>query len=237
MTTVASATAETELIVSIHIPKTGGESFRELLESLAGGHLQRDYGDRPLAPMSRLDRYRLARRRVELEPGTTVVHGHFIATKYWRRYPNARYVAWFREPVERLASHYHYWKRHPDRSNPTCRRLIDEDLSLEAFAALPEMRDVQSRFLGQVPMSRLAFVGLTERFDESIELFRRAFYPALDVSVTQTNANPERSGARYDLEPGVRRAIEQLDRADMRLYAAARARFEELLRKQGMDAP
>ena len=104
------------------------------------------------------------------------MHGHFIATKYWRRYPDARYMAWFREPVERLASHYHYWKRKPDRKNPTCQRLIEEDLSLEAFAALPEMRDVQARFLGEVPPERLAFVGITERYDESMDLFRRAFY-------------------------------------------------------------
>ena len=86
-------------------------------------------------------------------------------------------MAWFREPVERLASHYHYWKRKPDRQNPTCQRLIEEDLSLEAFAALPEMRDVHARFLGEVPPERLAFVGLTERYDDSMDLFRRAFYP------------------------------------------------------------
>jgi hypothetical protein len=157
------------------------------------------------------------------------VHGHFIATKYWRRYPNARYMAWFRQPVERLASHYHYWKRKPDRANPTCRRLTEEDLSLEAFAALPEMRDVQARFLGEVPVEHLAFVGLTERYDESIELFRSAFYPELSAASARQNANPDREGERYGLDPGVRTAIERLNAADMALYVAAGDRFEALL--------
>ena len=213
----------TELIVSIHVPKTGGETFRDILEELTEGHLQRDYGDRPLAPMSVRQRLRLATARPHLEPGTRAVHGHFIATKYWRRYPDARYMAWFREPVERLASHYYYWKRKPDRKNPTCARLIEEDLSLEAFAALPEMRDVQARFLGEVPPERLAFVGITERYDESIDLFRRAFYPELPASAERTNANPERGGDHYDLDPSVRATIAGLNSADVTLYEAASA--------------
>jgi hypothetical protein len=219
----------TELIVSIHVPKTGGETFRDVLEEMTDRHLQRDYGDRPLSPLTIRQRLRLATSRPHLEPGTRAVHGHFIATKYWRHYPEARYMAWFREPVERLASHYHYWKRKPDRQNPTCRRLIEEDLSLEAFAALPEMRDVQARFLGEVPPERLAFVGLTERYAASMDLFRRAFYPALATENERTNANPERDGDHYDLDPPVRATIERLNAADVKLYAAATSRFEELL--------
>ena len=218
-----------DLIVSIHVPKTGGETFRDILEAMTEGHLQRDYADRPLAPMSLRQRVRLATARPHLEPDTRAVHGHFIATKYWRRYPDARYMAWFREPVERLASHYHYWKRKPDPRNPTCQRLVEEDLSLEAFAALPEMRDVHARFLGEVPTETLAFVGITERYDDSIDLFRRAHYPALPATTERTNANPDREGASYELDPATRAAIERLNKADMRVYAAALARFEQLL--------
>lgn len=219
----------TELIVSIHVPKTGGETFRDVLEALTDGHLQRDYADRPLAPLTFRQRVRLATARPHLEPDTRAVHGHFIATKYWRRYPDARYMAWFREPVERLASHYHYWKRKPDKQNPTCRKLIEDDLSLPDFAALPEMRDVQARFLGEVPAARLAFVGITERYDDSIDLFRRAFYPALPATTEHVNANPERGSERYELDPDTRRSIEELNVADAAVYEAASRRFKQLL--------
>ena len=225
----------TELIVSVHIPKTGGETFRDILEALTEGHLQRDYGDRPLAPMTLRQRIRLATSRPHLKPDTRAVHGHFIATKYWRRYPQASYMAWLREPVERLASHYHYWKRKPDRNNPTCRKLIEEDLSLPAFAALPEMRDVQTRFIGEVPVTDLAFVGLTERYDDSIELFRCAFYPDMAAQADRQNANPERSGDNYDLPPTTRASIAEMNRADTELYGQATARFESLLAANGVS--
>jgi hypothetical protein len=224
----------TELMISIHVPKTGGESFRDVLEQVTDGHLQRDYGDQPLAPLTLRHRFELARARPHLEPGTRAVHGHFVATKYWRRFPGARYLIWMREPVERLASHYHYWRRKPDRSNPTCRRLLEEDLSLVAFAALPELRDVQARLLGDVPVEALAFVGITERYDESIELFRRALAPDLPILAARTNANPERTGERYDLDPGVRAAIADLNGRDREVYGRALARFERLLAAYGM---
>lgn len=225
------------LMVSIHVPKTGGETFRDILESVSEGHLQRDYGDQPLAPLTLRHRLELALKRPRLEPGTRAVHGHFIATKYWRRYPDAHYLIWLREPVERLASHFHYWQRKPDRSNPTCRRLLDEDLSLTAFAALAEMRDVQSRLLGAVPVSALAFVGLTERYDDSIRLFRQAFAPDLVIHAQRTNANPERTTEGYELADDVRTLIAELNRADVELYEAGTARFEALWQEHGMGRP
>ena len=217
-----------DLIVSVHVPKTGGVTFREALAELAGAHMVQDYADQPLAPRSAWRRLRERLRKVELPPGTRVVHGHFVAAKYWRVYPEARYVVWFREPIERLVSHYHYWQREPDLAHPLCRRLVEEKLSLEAFAALPELRDVHARFLGGVPVERFAFVGLTERFDEGMELFARAFCPERAIAAERRNANPERGGERYDLPPATRRALEDANRIDLALYARARDRYEEL---------
>ena len=218
-----------DLIVSVHIPKTGGVSFREALAEVAGGRLVQDYADQPLAPRPVWRRLRERLRRVELPPGTRVVHGHFVAAKYWRVYPEARYVAWFREPIERLVSHYHYWRREPDLSHPLCRRLVEENLGLESFAAIPQMRDVHVRFLGGVPVERFAFVGLTEHYDEGMELFRRAFCPEREFTAERRNANPERvAGKPYDLPPATRRQLEELNRADLALYDRARARYEEL---------
>jgi hypothetical protein len=217
-----------ELIVSVHVPKTGGVAFREALASLAEGQLVLDYDDRPLAPRSLARAVRERLRRVELPPGTRVVHGHFVASKYARRYPGARLVTWCRDPIERLASHYHYWLREPDPKNPTCRRLLEGRLDLEQFAALPEMRDVHARFLGGVPVERFAFVGLTEAFDEGMALFQRIFGLERPLEALRRNVNPERTGERYDLPARTRDALAALNRRDLELYARARARYERL---------
>jgi hypothetical protein len=217
-----------ELIVSVHVPKTGGVTFREALAVLAEGHLVLDYDDRPLARRSFARAVRERLRRVELPPGTRVVHGHFVARKYLRGYPTAHFVTWFRDPIERLASHYHYWLREPDPKNPTCRRLLEERLDLEQFGALPEMRDVHTRFLGGVPVERFAFVGLTEAFDEGMALFQRLFGLERPLEAARRNANPERVGERYELPAATREALEALNRRDLALYARARARYEAL---------
>jgi len=215
-------------IVSVHVPKTGGVSFREVLAELADGHIVFDYDDRPLSPAPPFARLLRRLRRPALPSGTRVVHGHFVASKYRRLLPAARFATWFRDPVERLASHYHYWLREPDPANATCRRLIEEKLSLAEFAALPEMRDVHHRFLGGVPVERFAFVGLTERFDESMELFGALFCPERPLAVGRANANPGRSGERYDLGDGERAALAALNRADVLLHERAVRRFEAL---------
>jgi hypothetical protein len=216
------------LVVSVHVPKTGGVSFREVLSELAEGHIVFDYDDRPIAPRSRLRALRERLRRVELPPGTRVVHGHFLAAKYARRVPDARFVTWLRDPIERLASHYHYWQREPDPEHPTCRRLLERRLTLVEFGALPEMRNVQARFLAGVPIERFAFVGLTEAYDEGMDLFAHLFGRGRPLEAGRRNANPERRGERYEIPPAERTALEALHRDDLALYARARARFEAL---------
>jgi hypothetical protein len=37
------------MLISVHIPKTGGTAFGAVLERAYGARLLRDYGDRPLA--------------------------------------------------------------------------------------------------------------------------------------------------------------------------------------------
>ena len=215
-------------IVSVHVPKTGGVSFREVLAELAGEHIVFDYDDRPLAPAGAWTRLRRRLARPTLPPGTRVVHGHFVASKYRALLPTARFVTWFRDPVERLASHYHYWLREPDPENATCRKLLDEKLSLPAFAALPEMRDVHARFLGGIPVERFAFVGLTEHYDEAMALFARLFGIERPLAAGRANTNPERTGDRYDLAPELRRELASLNRADVLLHEQAVKRFEAL---------
>jgi hypothetical protein len=59
-------------------------------------------------------------------------------------------------------------------------------------------------------------------------LFQRLFGLATAPVSPRRNANPERRGERYELEPGLRAALERLNAADVALYARARHRYEAL---------
>jgi len=228
-----------ELIVSVHIPKTGGSTFRSLLSEVAGSHLLLDYDDRPLAENYLVRRIRnmpndqqrfLKIQKKQLSNQVVVVHGHFLVTKYTSFFPYARRVVWLRDPVERLASHYFYWKRTPDLGNSLCKRLIDNHLSLVEFARDPSLRNVMSYFLDNQNVWGYDFVGITENYIESLSLFRELFgiqLPQKDLRVFQ---NPDRKSRGYELNKDEREKIISLNSLDWEVYKTGVKRFKNLMK-------
>jgi len=217
--------APSPLIISVHIPKTAGSSFRDLLIRQFGGRVCLDYDQKPLRHRS--DGTPIPAVAVPEDADCAVLHGHFVADRvHLPAGIEPRYAVWLRHPVERVLSHYFFWRREPYLDQPLCRRLIEQDLSAEAFAADPAMRDLQRFFLGDLPAARLAFVGITERFAESIDRFNATFGTELQGAVT-ANANPEQSDGGYRRLIGERGydAIAALNPKDMALYEAVRRSY------------
>lgn len=154
------------------------------------------------------------------------VHGHFAATKYDAMVPQTTKVTWLRDPVERLASHYEYWKRKPDMENSLCRALHREKWTLLEFASQPALRNLQTRYLDGVPLEHFEFVGVQERFDELFPVFLDTI-GGPQISAGSGNVNPEKlMGARYSLADSVRIQIEALHAEDIELYRRASSRVD-----------
>lgn len=222
------------IYVSVHLPKTAGSAFRKVLADLCGEDFFLDYDDRPLAsgyPARRIRNMQADRERCEKmlaaemrgDDAAIFVHGHFVATKYESIFPQARHVTWLRDPVERVISQYHYWLREPDPKNDLCAILVENRLSLEAFASLPQIHNVYSRFLGSRDLLQFDFVGITERFAEDLARFYELFgVRSPSTPAPKENANPERGSDRYRVPDAVRRRIADWNAADVALYARAR---------------
>ena len=215
------------MIVSVHIPKTAGATFKDLLiRDLGEQQVCLRYDQRPLRHHSE-GRPVLPLVLTEDSP-CTVVHGHFVADRIIvRDGAETQYVAWLRHPVERLISHYYFWKRQPYPDQPLCRRLLEEDLTVEEFAALGAMRNLQSFFLGGVSPSQFALIGVTERFHESIDRFNATFGTSLKADST-LNANPHKPSGDYRTEvgEGVYEAIAEMNALDMALYTSVLESFD-----------
>lgn len=217
------------MIVSIHLPKTAGSTFKGVLAEVYGRRLRFDYGDQygfmELSQPTLEMRLRRAVKRVtDFRPyfKPQCIHGHFKATKYARQYPDAQYVTWIRDPVERLVSHYNHWKRRPDPAHTVCREMVRQDMALEQFAELPAMRNVQSRYLDGMPLERFWFVGIQEHFDQMLRRFLE-LAGAGQVQVKSVNINENKGYAeRYDLSEGLRQRIELLNAMDRELYVRSR---------------
>ena len=210
------------MLISIHIPKAAGTAFSSLLRQHFGERLHLDYADRPLAPYFAWRRlWSRCRRDTAFDAGAyDCVHGHFIADKYDFLGSSARHVALLRDPAERVASHYHYWRRVPDLRNADCRRLVEQRLSLEEFAAMPRMRNVASRFFAGKNPRAFFFIGLVEDAEASLERFRRLTGIGAGGMPTENAGDPADALAR-DLSPASRARIEALNRADRALYDEA----------------
>ena len=215
------------MLVSVHLPKTAGTSFRSALEAHFGLACVRDYGDLPIntpEPERHIAAIRASLENAERDlSGVECIHGHFLPVKYLLvadRRPTA-FVSWFREPVERLVSHYAFWQRlaETDRSAPLVRRMMDERWSLEDFCFSKELRNCYAQFLWAFPLERFDFIGITESYAEDLTAFSKRF---LGVELPHREENVGSSvGRRYSLEPALRRRIEDFHAADMDLYERA----------------
>jgi hypothetical protein len=222
------------MYISVHIPKTAGTAFFNDLEFIFKQNLCCDYKE----PYNLVDIYtpnlnqrylRLVkklqyskRHRQSLKITDRCIHGHFPSGKYISHYPDAKFIAWFRDPVQRLVSHYHHWKRNPDMAHTVCRFLHQENLSLLEFAKLDVMQNLQSRYFEHKHLEKLWFAGITENYDSQI----KKLYLQLGITTPNQNIdhnlNPEKDkNSKYELTNNEQIMILDYNQLDQSLYEKA----------------
>lgn len=179
------------LILSIHIPKTAGTRFSDVLRQRHGKALASYFGaeDPNTHPMLRvLPRDFTADRLNALaESGVKVVHGHIRPRQLMRACPDpAQYWVWLREPIEQTLSHYHFLLGLEPRGGGLREKVGQSNMPLPEFLELPAVQNFQSRFLEPLPLAEAGFVGVTELFSQMIRLLGLA-----DTS-GRSNANEDK---------------------------------------------
>jgi hypothetical protein len=205
------------MVISIHIPKCAGTSFREILASIYGPHLWLNYG----AIFSKAD------FKPDIVPAKgSCIHGHFFADTFDDYVPQPRLITWVRHPVDRVVSNYYHSLRSPDMRDDCCRLLHENRLTLRQYAELDWMRNLATRYLARKPIEAFTFVGVSERFDESLQVFGRTFNWVIRSHGPCLNTNPDRTTARYLLPPGDYDYILSLNQSDLAWYNSAMARLD-----------
>ena len=215
------------MLISLHLPKTAGTSFGAALDGHFGTALLRDYADLPLNTPPHL------RNRAALKAGLDMpaaesaacVHGHFLPVKYLplADIREVRFVTWMRHPVQRLLSHYAFWRRTPPPSpvHAVHWRMHAEDWSLETFCLAPALRDVYAQFLWAFPLETFDFIGITEYFEADFDVFSCRF---LGGASAPQRLNVGADGTRAEclqVDAALRQRIEAFHARDMALYARA----------------
>ncbi len=222
------------MLISIHIPKTGGTTFQTLLENAFGSGCFFDYAANPTKKgyfRDVCDAYLFRFSKSQPPSSTRCIHGHFFALKY-THVREAQFATWVRNPLQLVPSLYFFWKRHPEVADrhPLCKRMHQDNMTLEEFAALPHLWNIQTKFLTGVSIRRLHFVGLTEEYEKGVHLFKKTFTLSDRVYFATMNSNPEKR-SEYQLSSKLKSDLSRWNSKDMSLYEKGRLRFVELCRK------
>jgi Galactose-3-O-sulfotransferase len=239
--------AETEgrCLVFVHVPRTGGTTIERVLD--------RKYRSRVLHVETLWDPLAFV-GQLPLEQRATAdaIAGHVHYGVHDHVPRQCVYVTMLRDPVARVASMYHFIRGNPKHwLHP---ELIRTGIDLEEFArtaADPGVDNQQTRLiagigsgeLGQPPsklgpealeaaktnLRTFVVVGLTERFDESFILLRRALGWRLPMYMS---VNAAKDADQPPTAAAVA-AIRERNRLDLDLYRFARGLLEAAVAEQG----
>jgi hypothetical protein len=219
------------MLISLHMPKTAGNSFLQALETRFGESLQKDYSDMPriqqylagnLSPQE-LTEFKFAEHGLNLPQ---CIHGHFLPAKYVyackQEKCDMRFITWLRDPVERLMSHYYFFKRSydPRTAGPLFRKIIEENWSLERFCFSEEYKNLYRKYMWNFPYELFDFVGLTEFYEDDLRYFSDIFLKT-KVDAQRLNCAVDRKAGGYELDAGFRREVENFHSEDVALYKRA----------------
>lgn len=229
-------------LIFLHVPKTAGVNIRELLT--------RQYRHLPIFIRGSPDHRTLFQMRPRDREAFRVVGGHYRFGLHLLFDLPSRYMTFLRDPIERVISHHayirwqslHEWHERMNAANVSLEQWVrlgtayaDDNLqvrwlALRADQEVPfrqttrQMLDEAKRILEE----RVDYLGITERYEESIRLFARQLDWREPVTVERLNVSPNRQAAA-DISQSARAAILDHNALDIELYAYAVQLFERRL--------
>jgi hypothetical protein len=207
------------LLVHVHISRTGGSTLNHILRSSYGArHCPAEpwdskWGDDPFTK----DDLRKLRK---IYPSLRSIAGHrlFGYVDLDDAGVDASYFAMVRDPVRACASRFQFKVQYGDKTVEELESWLQKDWirnrHVKAIAGSDEADDAI-----RVIREKQIFMGLTERYDESVVLLKNLVAPDLDISYEPVNVASERSISREILsDDRLRGMIEEAQSADTKLY-------------------
>ncbi|MFT4941345.1 MAG: hypothetical protein ACI88A_004414 [Paraglaciecola sp.] len=205
-----------------HIPKTAGTSFRLGIEDYLGQEsIAYDYGlksketsgfVRELLYGEVSDPWYFYRECQN--QGIRFVGGHVGIRRFVTICGIGNSVTFVREPLRRVVSEFEHFVRN-----------YGYEGTMMEFCCRPVMQNRQSRILQGVPLEGIGFIGVTERYVESIELINARF--SWSVAVREDNIFRDLANGEPNLlNKSDEKELRQLNQKDIALYRQCTKLFD-----------
>lgn len=222
-------------LLFIHVPKTAGTSFRiAAAEYFGAERCWSDYGPAAAETTAEVRQHvheagdLWALRRAMLARSPAMLAGHVHASRFAGLLPLLNVVSFVREPLAQLRSHYlHQCRDNGYRGSP------------EAFMHGPMGIGFQSRLLSGMPLEACGFIGVTERYEESLSLLNEVW--GLDLPPRRLNERPVPPAGQAlppePFPPALAASFLQAAVADVQLYRRANDLLDERVRLRALGQP
>jgi len=208
-------------LVSIHIPKTAGTSFRNVLKAVYGKKSVVRFDIRSGGKKIELEQKQL--KGSKLPDNIKVIHGHFRyrdLVELLEIDESIPVVTWMRDPVDRVISNYYYLAeilaKELQEEKKGLNILAKMQRSLIEYARNEISRNRMHKFLDGMLVDKFKFVGIQEHYEDDLADLMQALgvesFPDYHVNVT---------ARKYDVSQETLDEIRSLNALDMELYQEA----------------
>jgi len=214
-------------LISLHLPKTAGTSFGQSLKEKFKESFLTDYGDKGISKTTSVRNTSALLSSLEIANKglghINCVHGHFLPIKYLllATTQNLTFVTWMRDPVQRMISHYNFWKRDYDPKTAAHhhKQVIEENWTLEQFCLSPKFRNIYCQYLWGFPLEYFEFIGITEFYENDLSYFGEKYLktPLKHKKLNTSN----REALKYSIDSRLCKEIEEYHKQDIALYKRA----------------
>ena len=139
-------------LISMHIPKTAGTSFRNTLKDIYGNKLGLVYEN----------------KWPHESRGYEVIHGHFYLERMLNEFPDAQVITWVRNPMDRIISLYQFWKVLPDIKNDLQIDIKSGKLDLVEFSRIDGIGNEMTKYFSDISLERFLFIGVVEDYSNDL---------------------------------------------------------------------
>jgi hypothetical protein len=222
-----------QFFVSVHVPKTAGTTLGLVLDRVTRRRVLMDY---PAAQDAARPDPAIAGAVPFLRSYFRGIHGHFTPRRHLSLFPDARFIATLRHPVDRIISHYLH-ELNDDGAQSLFHAALRDGMDVVEFAGLDGVGNALATYLDGIALADWDLLLLTERLRDSLHLLN---FVIGNMDIPQHFGEPmvlpreNPAGARKltrHVTAAERQAIFARCAADAEIYAEAEAMFRRNIRR------